>query len=157
MLSRQAAGLPCHIGHDVRRVVSHNQNAVEAVFLQILADTLGDLRVDPDQFQTGLSRFLGCPGGQNDDVGIPGIFIGARPDFHFGRGVHQTVVEVHGLAPGFVLVHIHQDHFIDSGAVEHCIGKAHAYHAGADQHDSALGNFFHKTEFLLILIIERLK
>ncbi len=139
-----------HIRHDVRRVVGHDQDAAEVVLLQLLADAFRDPGVDLYQLQTGLTRFLRCAGCQYADVRIRCILIAASLDLHLGRRIDQTVVQVHGFAPCLVGVYIHQHQFVNAPFVEHRIGETHAHHAGADEHDFTLGNFFHITVFLLL-------
>ena len=125
-------------GHNVHRVGSHQKDSVKARFRHRSDDGAEHLGVPVQQIQTGLAGLLGYAGANDHDIGVGAVGIVSGVDFHMGSGESQTVIQVHGFAPGPLFVQVDEHQLITGILVQKGVGIAHAHHAGADQNDFAV-------------------
>ena len=144
-VGRDAGDFMEHIRHDVHGIGDNDVNCVRGVFDHIGGNIPQDIHIGLRQLQPGLTGFAGKTGGDDHHLGTSGIGIIAGPD-NGRRAEGGSLVNVHRLAKGFLLIDINEHDFRGNIGRHHVVCNGCANAARADDRD------FVSHSFLLLLI-----
>ena len=99
-LGGEAGKLHGIIGEDIHRVSNDKEDAVKAAVHDLLDHTFQNIGILLEEIHTGLAGLLGGAGGDDDDIAIFGVFVGAVTYFDVAGGDGKGVAKVHGFALG---------------------------------------------------------
>lgn len=84
---------------------------------------------------------LGDAGAEGYNVGSGAVGVIPGINLHVGAGKGQSVIEIHGLAFGPLAINVDEYQLIANILVQHGIGVAHSYKAGAYQRNLPIVGF----------------
>ena len=127
-----------NIGCHIQRVGDHDDHGLFRVLHDLAHDGAHDLGVGASQLQAvrSLARADGGASGDDDDVGIAAILIGAQMELDVGAvNAGSSMAGVFSLAPSFVLVQVDQSDFRCELEVSDLVSNGGADVAGTDDDD----------------------
>ena len=137
-----------NIGCHIQRVGDHDDHGFLRVLHDLAHDGAHDLGVGASQLQAvrSFARADGGASGDDDDVGITAILIGAQMELDVGA-VHagSSMAGVLGLAPSLVLVEVDESHLGSQLEISDLVGYGGTYIAGTDDNDFSSAVHFSKT------------